>query len=239
MRRNIRIGVTGPAKGERLFWWATQLGLWLAGAKAQHITPLRCRTQDIQSCDGFIISGGADINPQLYGEAAVAIAMQYDAPRDAMEQSIIRHALKMNKPLLGICRGMQLLNVTLGGSLYQEASEVLEGFLPNKSLLGKFLGRRLVCIEASSQLFALLGANGCYHVNSIHHQAVNRLGTGLSVSAKEENGLVQALEWCDGEQHSAIEHFVIGVQWHPELMLHCCHARRLFAQLVSACQRRA
>lgn len=227
-RRKPRIGVTGPEKGGKLLWRFTQLGVWLGGGRAIRLIP-KGRT-DFKTLDGFVIAGGGDINPELYGESAVIPEAQYDPARDALEQEVIRHAFQHNIPVLGICRGMQMLNVTLGGSLYQEAKEVLEDFLPSRSLLSKFIGRRDVQISQDSRLFTILGQYTHYRVNSIHHQAVNVLGNGLRIVAREKNGLIQAIELQPDSTHP----FIIGVQWHPELMLHARSARRLFRALVDA-----
>jgi len=138
--------------------------------------------------------------------------------------------VEYRKPTLAICRGMQMLNVTLGGSLYQEAKEVLEDFLPSNGLLSKIIGRRDVKINKNSRVFNILGGYEQYWVNSIHHQAVNKLGDGLQVVGHEENNLIQAIEQTPQNNHP----FLIGVQWHPELMLYAASARRLFRAFVQA-----
>lgn len=227
-RRKPLIGVTGPDRRDKFLWWCTRFGVWLAGGKALRLTPSRHR--HLQHFHGFIIAGGGDINPERYGEAAVAREKQYDTARDDMEQEVIDYAVNHNKPILGICRGMQMMNVALGGSLYQEAGEVLEDFLPSRNLFSKLVGRRDVQIDPDSQLYRILGEYEHYNVNSIHHQAVNRLGNDFRVVAREENGLVQAIEPTQPNDHP----LMLGVQWHPELMLHANSARNLFRALVRA-----
>jgi putative glutamine amidotransferase len=222
------IGVTKPKDGGKTLWLFTRLAVRMAKGEARCLIP--GEPVGLEKYDGFIIAGGGDINPELYGEAAVGKGLQYDLERDALEQEVIRHAAENKKPLLGICRGMQMMNVTLGGSLYQEAKEVLEDFLPSKNLLSKFIGRRVVSIDTKSALFKILGDYTSYNVNSIHHQAVNEVGEGFTVVGREKNGLVQAIEQIDRDQHP----FMIGVQWHPELMLHVNSARQLFKALVDA-----
>lgn len=224
------IGVTGPDKGGRILWWFTKLAVILGGGRAQRITA--GGLHDYSQCDGFIIAGGGDINPKLYGESAILKDAQYDEARDRLEREIIEHAKQNHIPLLGICRGLQMINVTLGGSLYQEAKEVLEDFLPSTSLISKIIGRRDVKMKKESKLFGILGGYEQYWVNSIHHQAVNKLGGGLRVIGREENNLVQAIE------HDGDHPFLIGVQWHPELMLHAPSARKLFKALVKSARNR-
>lgn len=222
------IGVTGPNQGGKVLWWFTKLAIYIAGGKAERILP-RHRV-NLWNYHGFIISGGSDINPALYGELSVAKEANYDDERDLSESTIIRHALEHKTPILCICRGMQLMNIVCGGTLFQEAKEVLEDFLPSSSLVSKFIGRRDIEIDRQSQLFTILGEYEHYRVNSIHHQAINRLGTLLKVVAREKNNLIQAVEHLSADDHP----YCIGVQWHPELMLHAESARLLFRSLVTA-----
>ncbi|MDB2414819.1 gamma-glutamyl-gamma-aminobutyrate hydrolase family protein [Rickettsiales bacterium] len=224
------IGVTGPDNKDRLFWYFIKFAVWIAGGKAVRITPIK-KAKSLDIFDGFVISGGQDISPGLYGENAALELIQYDIKRDKLEQKIINFALKNKKPLFGICRGMQIINVTMGGSLYQEVSEVFDDFLPSNSKLSKLIGRRNVSIYKNSKLFSILGGYSQYRVNSIHHQAVNKLGDNLKVVAKEKNGLVQAIE-----KNSKLKHpFLVAVQWHPELMLHTNSARNIFKSFIKSC----
>ena len=223
------IGVTGPRRKRHFLWFCNWLGVRLGGGRAVRLAP-GAPPERRARCAGFIISGGSDIHPGQYGEQPIAPEHTYDPARDALEREIVAHAIAEHAPLLAICRGMQMLNVTRGGTLHQEAKDVLEDFLPNESLLSKLIGRREVAVYAPSHLHELLGAYDCYWVNSIHHQAVNRLGEGLHIVAREKNDVVQAIEGIDRTQHP----FLIGVQWHPELMLHAPSARRLFRALVEA-----
>jgi putative glutamine amidotransferase len=237
-RKKPIIGVTGPDIGGTIIWRFTQLAIFLSGGKALRITPEKHFPLDYY--DGFIISGGSDINPELYGEAAPLPSLQYDTERDQLEIEVVRHADGGCKPLLGICRGMQLINVVRGGSLYQEASEILDDFLPNRSLISKIIGRRKVIFDQESRLYNIMGRYDTYNVNSIHHQAVNIVGANLKVVAREENGLIQAIETepslvADASNNITPPHqFVTGVQWHPEFMLHVASARRLFKAVVKA-----
>lgn len=225
-KRKPIIGVTGPAKGGNTLWWFTKIAVYLAGGRAKRITPKDIFMPDLY--DGFIISGGRDISPGTYGETSRVYNYDYDTDRDALEQTIVRYAVKYRVPLLGICRGMQLINITLGGSLYQEASNVLEDFLPNTSLISKVIGRRTVRVKLSSRLYRILGCYPYYDVNSIHHQAIKHTGKNLFISAREANGLVQAIEAKSEFKHP----YLIGVQWHPELMLHAKSSRNLFEELI-------
>lgn len=226
-RRTPLIGVTTSDNKHRFLYYLIKFAIFLAGGKAKKISPKNGYI-DLNQFDGFVISGGSDISPKLYGENVFDEKNEYDVKRDKLEQKVILHLLANKKPALGICRGMQMINVTLGGSLFQEISEVLEGFLPTRSMLAKFIVRRKVKIYKNSKLFDVLGKYECYRVNSIHHQAVNQLGDNLRIVAKEKNNLIQAIE-MNGSKHP----FLIAVQWHPELMLHVNSARSLFKSLVN------
>lgn len=222
------IGITAGENQRQMLLRCMKYGIRQTGGKPQIILP--STTTPLDAYDGLIISGGRDINPLRYGESSANPVSMYDDERDGLEQRVIHHAIAHEIPLLGICRGMQMINITLGGTLYQEAKDVLEDFLPNKSLFSKLVGRRAVRIDRDSQLFSILGEYDHYRVNSIHHQAVKDLGHQLRVVAHEENGLIQAIEGTEMAGGS----FLLGVQWHPELMLHAPSARKLFRAFVSA-----
>ena len=229
MSKKPLIAITCSDQSRKIFLQCIKFGIFLVGGESRLLKPQD--TYDFKEFDGFIISGGTDINPKIYGQETIDPEYIYDDERDIFEQEAINYALDNNKPLFGICRGMQMINVTMGGTLYQEAKEVLENFLPSSSALNKFIGRRKVNIAKTSYLFEILGNYESYNVNSIHHQAVDKLGKNLQVVAKEENSLVQAIEPIDGFGHK----FIKGVQWHPELMLHAASARNIFRAFIKAC----
>jgi putative glutamine amidotransferase len=220
------IGVTSPEKGGRILWWFTKLAVMIAGGNPKKITANNNQSLDIY--DGFIISGGADINPEIYNEVPIQEDIEYDDERDKLEKNIIEHGVKNNLPLLGICRGMQMINATLGGTLYQKAEDILDDFIPSNSIISKTIGRRKITLKSDTKICKITENCEEYLVNSIHHQAINALGDGLIISAREENGLVQAFEQS-GETSLP---FIIGIQWHPELMLYKRSCRNLFRALV-------
>lgn len=222
------IAVTSPHNKGILFWWCIKFAVWLAKGKAKRVT-YKSKFQSLEDFDGFIISGGDDVNPKLYEESLSIDDSKYDNERDEFEQKIIKYAVNNKKPLLGICRGMQIINVTLGGSLHREVSQVFEDFLPHDSMISKLLGRRDIKIAKDSKLFSILKIGDIAKVNSIHHQAVNKLGEGLVNVAREENGIIQAIESKENSN------FLIGVQWHPEMMIHKKFCRRIFRELVQSC----
>ena len=160
----------------------------------------------IGSCCGLLLTGGGDVDPSLYGETRSPETEPPDPERDAVEAALIDEALARDLPVLGICRGMQLLNVHLGGSLVQHLSTAERHVrrTPDRSLPA-----HRVAIEPGSMLASIAGCD-TWQVNSRHHQAVARLASGFRVSASDpEDGTVEAIELPS-------RRYVLAVQWHPE-----------------------
>jgi putative glutamine amidotransferase len=172
--------------------------------------------------DALVLSGGGDIDPAIYGQVAAPEVYGVHTGRDRWELALVRAALERDMPVLGICRGAQVLNVALGGTLIQDlpaitdhihraddrGAEVVHPIAVRSGLLARVLGGTTV------------GAN------TLHHQAVGRLATGLRAAAWAQDGTIEAIEFEDGRS-------VLGVQWHPEML--CAHEphRRLFEWVVA------
>lgn len=213
------IGVTVSTRsGWRIFplMW---LSIRLAGGRAVRWT--HRREVDVEAVDGVVIGGGDDISADLYGGQLVAKA-SVDPKRDALEHRIVGEALDRGRPVLGICRGAQMINIALGGTLHQDAYAVFEASRKMWTVLPK----KTVCIEEDTR-FAMIVGTKPMRVNSLHSQAVDRLGRDLEVVARDQAGMVQAIERvCDP--------FAVGVQWHPEHLFYAKRQRRLFRALVKA-----
>src|SRR5262245_30827512 len=187
-----RIGVTGPDRAGWALRRFTHFAVRRAGGHPVAITP--CWPADLTRLDGLVVAGGTDIEPALYGQTNTS-ARHVDAARDRLERDLIRWAVTNGKPLLGICRGMQLLTVALGGTLHQEASAVYPGFKPVTGLYRQLTLRRPVHVIKKGWVSSLLGTGRKVHlVNSLHHQAVAELAPELEVVAVDEHGLIQAVE---------------------------------------------
>lgn len=144
-----------------------------------------------------------------------------DLERDRLEFGLLEKALEQNKPVLGVCRGMQLINVHFGGSLYQDIS----GFYAEEPQIATIFPKKRITITPRSKMENLLQTDIC-NVNGLHNQAINELGKGLKKTAKELNSDVwQALEHTEYP-------FVIGVQWHPEYLVQIARQRNIFKELV-------
>lgn len=166
---------------------------------------------EIARIDGLLLAGGGDINPRFYGkEQEINKVMGYDEKRDEFEFKLIADALDSAMPILGVCRGMQTLNVYLGGSLIIDLMS--SGFDNHISPTERIINHTL-SIVPYSLLHALTGTVNS-EVNSFHHQAVERLGRGLVASAVALDGVIEAAEWAIKDGMS----FLMLVQWHPERM---------------------
>lgn len=170
--------------------------------------------------DGLIISGGDDIGPELYGAEPVP-KVRPDRSRDALELHWIEVAGTRRWPLLGICRGAQLLNVADGGSLVQDITSIRQ----KTSNRPTVLPTKTVALDADSTLSTFISRQ-TLRVNSLHHQAVDRPGRSLRIIGKDEDTLCQAIEAADGSP-------ILGVQWHPEYLPYLQSQRRIFRWLLS------
>jgi putative glutamine amidotransferase len=175
----------------------------------------------VRRLDGLVLAGGADVDPARYGHPAGPHTTVLRPERDAAELAVLQAALSRDLPLLAICRGMQLLNVELGGDLLQHLPDVPGAGIHNPGA-GLFAGRQ-VRTAPGTQLDRVLGPTAA--VDCHHHQALDRIAPELTPSAWAEDGLVEAVE-ATGRR------FCLGVQWHPEAGAD----RRLFEALVSAAQ---
>ncbi len=175
------------------------------------------------SLHGLLLSGGGDVSPFYYGEEPQPGLDEVDAQRDAWEFALVRAAILGELPLLGICRGLQILNVILGGTLIQDLSG--PDFLQHRQKAPRSHPSHTVEIHRHTRLAHILGA-GHLAVNSFHHQAPAVVATGLKKTATAPDGVIEALE--DGEHR-----FLLGVQWHPE-SLHHPASTSLFRAFVNA-----
>ena len=214
-----RIGVTCSRRtGWRVFPLIA-FNLWLAGGRGVRWDT--AREAAIGAVDGLIVGGGDDISPDLYHGQLVAAA-RLDPDRDALERRLMLQALEAGKPVLGICRGAQMLNVALGGGLHQDAYAQYQG----SRFRWTVLPRKSVQVQPGT-LLAQVSGIAPMRVNALHTQAVDRLGEGLRIAAHDEGGMIQAIERTRPP-------FALGVQWHPEHLFYARRQRALFAALVAA-----
>ena len=163
--------------------------------------------------DGLLIQGGDDVHPNEYGEALESFCGKIDPARDAAELGLLRWAFEKNMPTLGVCRGIQMMNVAAGGTLYQDIDAQLPGSLHHPHIKGNASDFRAhgIDIDTSSRLAQAIGTTSI-QVNSRHHQAVKQVAPGFRVIARAPDGIVEGMESTNG-------HFALGVQFHPENMI--------------------
>ncbi|MCU4673996.1 gamma-glutamyl-gamma-aminobutyrate hydrolase family protein [Microbacterium fluvii] len=171
--------------------------------------------------DGLILTGGLDVQPELYGAERHPLTDPARPDRDAWELALLRGALRRGLPVFGICRGLQLINVAFGGTLHQHLPEALG--TERYRIGGGVFAENTVVVDDRTRLAGMLGA-GPFDVHSYHHQGIDELGEGLTVTARTDDGLVQAFE-APGDE------YLVAVQWHPE---ENSADRRLFTGLVAA-----
>ncbi|MEP6624810.1 MAG: gamma-glutamyl-gamma-aminobutyrate hydrolase family protein [Acidimicrobiia bacterium] len=172
----------------------------------------------LDSVDAVVITGGCDVDPASYGHAPAAGLGPVDPRRDTSDLAIARAVVERNLPTLAVCRGIQIVNVALGGTLHQHVDEHMRLDQYNQDA-------HEVTIAPDSRLADIVGG-GPLGVNTLHHQVIDTLGTGVRAVAHNQHGQVEGIE-IDGA------HNVLGVQWHPEFLRHRGEHLALFAQLVS------
>jgi putative glutamine amidotransferase len=185
--------------------------------------------QQLVAIDGLMLSGGGDAQPQLFGEEPVCELGTVIPERDCHELELIRLSLAADKPVLGICRGCQMINIALGGTIFQHLFSSQSLIQHDQKSVGDYAGHTVI-IDPGSKLAGIIGEETM--TNSFHHQAINAAAPGLQVSAKAKDGVIEAIE------HTTAD-FVIGVQWHPELMIQKYPVMlELFKRFVSAADRK-
>jgi putative glutamine amidotransferase len=204
------VGQTHPTEPDRATVHRYYLdAIWLAGGQPAIFTTPPPAAYDrtleaLDRCDALLLTGGGDVDPRCYGEDPRVELKDPDPPRDAFEPLVVRHWIDTGKPVLGVCRGLQVLAVTLGGRLYQDLVDA--GFSTHWHYDEMF--QAVHDVKATPGSLADLALNGRTRVNSIHHQGVADPGPELIATAWAPDGLIEAVE-LPGRP-------VLGVQWHPD-----------------------
>ena len=168
----------------------------------------------LQGFDGLVLVGGDDVDPASYGEANVGVSKGTSATADASEQAFARAALDLGIPIFAICRGCQLFNVAMGGTLHQDATEEGTAHPPISSVPAEvMLLRHPITVQPGSMLATAYGGRSERVVNSIHHQAIDKIAPGYHAVAWAPDGMVEAIE------PDSADHRVLAVQWHPEKII--------------------
>lgn len=206
----MRIGVTDTLKPSLTYYtdWLNRID---TGIEFTVLSHARQNIESVDSLDGLFLTGGGDVDPRYFGvEDVLGQAKEINGSRDEFEFFAIERALDRSLPILGICRGIQVMNVYLGGSLILD---LLSAGYNDHARDDKYRIAHEVVIEPQSLLHHIVCADALA-VNSSHHQAIGRLGNGLMVSATSADGVIEAAEWIMKDRMP----FLLLVQWHPERM---------------------
>jgi putative glutamine amidotransferase len=233
MRIAVSVGEKEKAKGAESPYFQA---LRVAGAQENEIELVsaadagRARAGDY---DGILFTGGEDVAPSFYGEEKQHDSVHDHRPRDEFEFRLLEGALARRAPILGICRGVQMINVGFGGSLYQDMKEDADSKLEHRQTDAGHTRQApthgVLVTDPDSSLGSIVP--GVCRVNSLHHQAVKRVGRGLKVTARSEDGFVEAVEAADSYP------FLLAVQWHPEEMVNdSAEQREIFVQFIAKCR---
>jgi putative glutamine amidotransferase len=218
--------------------------IWRGGGLPVALLDLRERealVAALDGVDGLLLQGGADVAPQSYGEQPLAPEWAGDIVRDRFEIAALEVAVALGKPVLGICRGHQVLNVALGGSLFQDITHQVEGSLVHRDWHRYEVIEHGVAVERDSWVAHVYGDGGDRELltNTIHHQAIKAVAPGLVVSARAPDGIIEAVEAIDAGR------WLVGVQWHPEWLdgsseggPHRTSGNPLFERFVEVCRAR-
>ncbi len=183
----------------------------------------------VDICDGFFFTGGMDIDPKYYGEEAKEYLGNMQKHRDEFEFNVFQKAIKTQKPILAICRGAQLVNAALGGTLYQDIPSEVQTKISHRQSEPKFSHSHDVKIISNTPLYELLGMERI-KANSFHHQAIKTLGEGLAIMAIAEDGIIEAV-YSSGKQ------YIRAYQWHPERLVEAdAQNRMILEDFIHACK---
>lgn len=235
-----RIGITGVTR--------TREGGDITGVNANYvraviaagglpviITPeldQACAVELFGECDALLLTGGEDVDPVRYGAVPIAELGTTSPVRDANELALLAEARARDLPILGICRGIQVINIACGGTLFQNLPTQRETETNHDTSGGREQLSHEVILEPQSRLARIHGVTSL-HANSYHHQAIDQLGSGLVATAHAPDGLIEGVESADHDE------WLVGVQWHPEELCRdpdVAHLK-LFASLIAAARR--
>jgi putative glutamine amidotransferase len=219
-RRELALGLSYPRALER----AATLPVVLAPLAEASIDAL------LERLSGLVLSGGPDIHPEAYGGEVTDTLGPAEPELDAFELALARRAMALGVPILGICRGSQVINVARGGSLHPHLPDLAGAHVEHRHAEAGETARHRVKLEPGSDLSAVYDGRRSLDVNSFHHQAVDRLGDGLEVAALSPDGIVEAIEDTELD-------FCIGVQWHAETLTEGKVHPLLFTGLAASARR--
>ncbi|MBS4174683.1 gamma-glutamyl-gamma-aminobutyrate hydrolase family protein [Bacillus sp. FJAT-49736] len=186
--------------------------------------------QWLNVCDGIILSGGEDMDPSSYHEEPHPKLKKTILARDQFEVGLVQAARKQKIPILAICRGVHIMNVAMDGTIMQDIESIVPNCIQHTQKASSKTPSHSIKINENSLLFSILGLHEA-RVNSFHHQAVNNVAPGLKVTARANDGIIEAIEAMNMENG-----WMLGVQWHPEEMGMDYQMDRLFSEFIKVCE---
>jgi putative glutamine amidotransferase len=188
-------------------------------------------TETLGLCDGIILSGGEDVDPKLFGQDPHQYLGPTTPERDLAEIAMVKYALENDIPIFAICRGVQILNVALGGTLIQDIPSQVKDSIQHSQKIDRSQETHWVTISKDSHLYKIVGSDRI-RVNSLHHQAIDKVASDLRIVAQSSDGIVEAVEYI----HTTT--FTLGVQWHPESMASTYfEMNKLFVEFIKNCSK--
>jgi putative glutamine amidotransferase len=232
MRIAISVSEKEKLKGEESRYVQALRAVGVGPEEIEVVTAADSARADAGRFDGILFAGGEDVDPSFYQEEKRHVSVRVNRDRDEFEFSLLDHALHRRLPVLAICRGIQMVNVKFGGTLYQDLnSEASVGHEHHQSGPRSEATHPVVVSEPNSLLGEAFAGN-C-PVNSLHHQAIKNLGRGLKRTAYSDDGLCEAVESADDYP------FLLAVQWHPEEMVDHPEQCKIFERFVAKCREAA